>query len=202
MALEATSTSVSGGWFGVGWPTTGGMYPADAVIANSAIYEPIDAYTLAGDTPTAIIPFASVPLGSPTYTGGVATFSREVGTGNKIKFVNGPMKTIWAYSDGPSGLFDNGHAAHRGTVTIDYSCDATAVSNPSPPPPSSAKSPPPPSTKRSPPPPAGRASPPPPPSTKPKPSPPPPSSVPPGGAACASSSLAGYSYQVELNGPL
>ncbi|CAI7806943.1 unnamed protein product [Closterium sp. NIES-54] len=118
------------------------------------------------------------------------------------------MKTIWAYSVGPSGLFDNGHAAHRGTVTIDYSCDATAVANPPPPPPSAAKppppssvkSPPPPSTSSSPPPPAGRAPSPPPPSTSPKPSPPP--SVPPGGAACASSSLAGYSYQVELNGPL
>ncbi|CAI5503622.1 unnamed protein product [Closterium sp. Naga37s-1] len=193
----------------------------------------LDADELAGDAPTAIIPFASLlphgghgqqdqlsftlPSPSPSPfantssrppTAFPARFSRTVGTGNKIKFVNGPMKTIWAYSVGPSGLFDNGHAAHRGTVTIDYSCDATAVANPSPPPPStakppppsSAKSPPPPSTSRSPPPPAGRAPSPPPPSTLPKPSPPP--SAPPGGAACASSSLAGYSYQVELNGPL
>ncbi|CAI5471961.1 unnamed protein product [Closterium sp. Yama58-4] len=143
-----------------------------------------------------------------TDPGGGVPFSRTVGTGDKINFVNGPMKTIWAYSDGPSGDFSAGHAAQRGVVTIDYKCDPNAVPAPPPPAPSTAKPPPPPpsSTAKPPPPPPAstKPSPPPPPSSTPKPSPPPPasSSPPAAGAACASSSLAGYSYQVELNGPL
>ncbi|CAI5953801.1 unnamed protein product [Closterium sp. NIES-64] len=49
-------------------------------------------------------------------------FSRMVGTGDKINFVNGPMKTIWAYSDGQSGSFNAGHAAqplgHRVVLVV------------------------------------------------------------------------------------
>ncbi|CAI5494472.1 unnamed protein product [Closterium sp. Naga37s-1] len=213
MALEAQTAAITGGWFGVGWSATGAMYPADAVIVNSDTYGDIGPYKMELDSQNIHPSFPLPPcplLSSPPYTlAGLfftGSFSRTVGTGDKINFVNGPMKTIWAYSDGPSGDFSAGHAAQRGVVTVDYKCDPNAVAAPPPPAPSTAKPPPPaPSTAKPPPPPPAstKPSPPPPPSSTPKPSPPPPaSSPPPAGAACASSSLAGYSYQVELNGPL
>ncbi|CAI5524040.1 unnamed protein product [Closterium sp. Naga37s-1] len=100
----------------------------------------------------------------------LSSFSRTAGTRDKINFVNGPMKTVWAYSDGQSGSFNAGHAAQRGVVTIDYKCDSNAANppppapsaKPPPPAPSNAKPPPPPaSNKPSPPPRVARASPPP-----------------------------------------
>ncbi|GJP66354.1 hypothetical protein CLOP_g23287 [Closterium sp. NIES-67] len=105
------------------------------------------------------------------------------------------MKTIWAYSDGPSTTLD-GHAGHRGSTTIDYSCDGTATPPllPLPPPPSPA-----PCEYRLPAPPASASPSPPPPSTTPS---PPPSSPPAAGVACPASTLDGFDYQVELGGAL
>ncbi|CAI5524039.1 unnamed protein product [Closterium sp. Naga37s-1] len=139
----------------------------------------------------------SCSTSSPTRREQAASFSRTVGTGSKVTFVNGPMKTIWGYSDGATTSFD-GHGGNRGSTTIDFSCDGTSVATPSPPPASANPSPPPPpAASASPPPPASSASPPPPTAT---PSPPP--APPAAGVACPASALEGFDYQVELGGPL
>ncbi|CAI5959104.1 unnamed protein product [Closterium sp. NIES-64] len=196
MALQATSAGASGGWFAVGWSPGGKMYPADSVIAHKAGAD-IGAYTITGYDSSNVVATTAFSLGSPAYSAGLATFSRTVGTGSKVTFVNGPMKTIWGYSDGATTSFD-GHGGNRGSTTIDFSCDGTPVATPSPPPASANPSPPPPpAASASPPPPASSASPPPPTAT---PSPPP--APPAAGVACPASALEGFDYQVELGGPL
>ncbi|CAI5991767.1 unnamed protein product [Closterium sp. NIES-65] len=196
MALQATSAGASGGWFAVGWSPGGKMYPADSVIAHKAGAD-IGAYTITGYDSSNVVATTAFSLGSPAYSAGLATFSRTVGTGSKVTFVNGPMKTIWGYSDGATTSFD-GHGGNRGSTTIDFSCNGTPVATPSPPPASANPSPPPPpAASASPPPPASSASPPPPTAT---PSPPP--APPAAGVACPASALEGFDYQVELGGPL
>ncbi|CAI5494471.1 unnamed protein product [Closterium sp. Naga37s-1] len=105
MELQATSAGASGGWFAVGWSSGGKMYPADAVIAHKAGAD-IGAYTITGYDSSNVASTTAFSLGSPAYSAGAATyvykFSRTVGTGSKVTFVNGPITTIWAYSDGPS----------------------------------------------------------------------------------------------------
>ncbi|CAI5503624.1 unnamed protein product [Closterium sp. Naga37s-1] len=202
-----SSTIVSTTAFSLGSPTysasaatfsrTVGTGSKVTLVNVSPILPPPPISPLAAPPLLLLPPKQLLPRISPARWARVASFSRTVGTGSKVTFVNGPMKTIWAYSDGPSTSLD-GHGGNRGSTTIDFSCDGTPVATPSPPPASANPSPPPPpAASASPPPPAASASPPPPTAT---PSPPP--APPAAGVACPASSLEGFEYQVELGGPL
>ncbi|CAI7818016.1 unnamed protein product, partial [Closterium sp. NIES-54] len=205
LAVEATRASGAGtGWFAVGWASSpGAMAPSDAVMCNLATTPAIKAYRITGYAASNVVATSAFTPGSVSLTAGTtittAKFTRSTGDGSAVAVdVAGVNSLIWAFSASGSKTVAY-HNAHYGSADVDFSCDASPVATPAPPPPV-ATTPPPPATSTPPP---SPSAPPPPATSTPPPAtsaPPPPPSSSGAGSNCPASTLPGYTYQTQLKG--